>query len=341
MSKLLKDYSYDFPNNLIARYPCDKRGDSRLLVLNKQSGSIDHSDFSTIVDHFESGDVLVFNNSKVFPCRLVTKRETGGKQEILLIRQINDNTWEAMINASHKVKAGDKFQFENLAITINTDEGNCREVSLNYQGTLSEVLKNNAQIPLPPYMHREADNKDTERYQTVYAKSEGSVAAPTAGLHFTNKILQELSDKGVLITELTLHVGPGTFLPVRSEKITDHKMHTEYYTISEESCHIINEAKRDGRKITAVGTTTTRVLESLAAENSELKPKTGKTSIFIYPPYNFKITDRLITNFHLPESTLLMLVSAFAGRKRILNSYREAVEKNYRFFSYGDCMIIG
>ncbi|MBU0505547.1 MAG: tRNA preQ1(34) S-adenosylmethionine ribosyltransferase-isomerase QueA [bacterium] len=348
MSHHLKDYHYDLPKELIAKYPANKRENSRLLILDRHSGKTQHQTFKNIIDHFQSGDVLVFNNSKVFPCRLITKRKHGGRQEILLIHRIKDmglkaqglrrkDIWKVIINAGRKVRQGDVFEFDNFTITFLDNDGSERTVQIDYTGNLFEHLEQEAKIPLPPYMARDSEELDKERYQTIYAKQAGSTAAPTAGLHFTTGLIEQLKEKGVLITELTLHVGPGTFLPVRVNNVEDHKMHTEYFTIPQETCDIINQAKKEGRCITAVGTTSTRVLEAVGYP---LQPQSSATNIFIYPPHDFKIIDRLITNFHLPESTLLMLVSAFANRETILTAYKEAIEMKYRLFSYGDCMLI-
>jgi len=288
------------------------------------------------------------NDSKVFPCRLITNRKSGGRQEIFLIRKLGEvdpsnQTWEVLLNANLKVKAGDNFHFDGLTVTI-TDEAHpdhlTRRAKLVFTGDLFSLLQKIAHIPLPPYITRADTPEDITTYQTVYAKNTGSVAAPTAGFHFTPELLQALRDKGVIITTVTLHVGPGTFLPVRTENIQDHKMHTEFYSLSAETCHIINEAKKQNRRVTTVGTTSVRVLESAAVINNELTPHDGQTAIFIYPPYTFKIVNRLITNFHQPESTLLMLVSAFAGREKILAAYQEAISLGYRLFSYGDALLI-
>ncbi len=375
MTLLLKDFSYHLPKELIAKYPCDKRDGSRLLTLDRKTKETGHGTFKDITKHFQKGDVLVFNDSKVFPCRLITKRKGGGRQEILLLHKLSPDEqpldarhqtrdtnqkyelWSVLINANKKVKAGDQFEFNDFTITILDNTGAERNVEIAFNGDLMSLLEKEGKIPLPPYIDRETEEEDKTRYQTVFAKEKGSTAAPTAGLHFTEEILQQLRAKGVIVTYLTLHVGPGTFLPVRVENIAEHKMHTEYFTISNECCDIINQAKKNGRRITAVGTTTTRVLESISTSQDMggpdyhpvtgghrdpplLKPQSGATDIFIYPPYEFKIVDRLITNFHLPESTLLMLVSAFAGRESILKTYQEAIEMNYRLFSYGDVMMI-
>lgn len=314
------------------------------MVLDRNARSVAHKKFSDIVDYFQDGDVLVLNNSKVFPCRLVTQRASGGRQEILLLEksttETHDEIWRVMVNASRKVKSKDEFDFPGLKITILDGNGATRLARLNFSGDPATTLEKIADIPLPPYIRRANETLDRARYQTVFAKSEGSVAAPTAGLHFTTEVLENLKSKGVKIAEVTLHVGPGTFLPVRTDDITGHKMHEERFTISEESCHVINSAKASGRKITAVGTTSVRVLETLAKKSPTLKAQTGTTDIFIRPPYTFHLVDRLLTNFHQPESTLLILVSAFAGREFILDSYAEAIRERYRLFSYGDAMLI-
>ncbi|MBF0105952.1 MAG: tRNA preQ1(34) S-adenosylmethionine ribosyltransferase-isomerase QueA [Deltaproteobacteria bacterium] len=346
-----KDFSYTFPPDLVARYPAQKRDLARLLVLHRGTGQREHKNFTDVVNYFGKGDVLVFNNSKVFPCRLVGHRKTGGRQEILLIRplagevkvrgtQAKHQPWQVMINASRKVREGDEFLFDDLKITIKDSGSNTRAVLLEFKGELARLLKKTAAIPLPPYIDRETEEGDRKRYQTVYARVTGSVAAPTAGLHFTRGIIDKLKKKGVICTEVTLHVGPGTFLPVRVPSVKKHRMHAEIYSVSQDCCNIINRAKKDGRPVTAVGTTTTRVLESLALKQKTLSAHQGETDIFIYPPFKFKIVDRLITNFHLPESTLLMLVSAFAGREQMLSAYREAVSQRYRLFSYGDAQLI-
>ena len=318
------------------------------MILDRHSKSIAHKKFSNIVDYFQDGDVLVLNNSKVFPCRLVTQRASGGRQEILLLERIQNETrekdgcevWRVMVNANRKVKYKDEFNFPGLKITVLDENGATRLARLDFLGDLMSALEKIADMPLPPYIRRANEVLDRARYQTVFAKSEGSVAAPTAGLHFTPILLENLKAKGVKIAEVTLHVGPGTFLPVRTDDITEHKMHEERFTISEESCHIINAAKASGRKVTAVGTTSVRVLETLAKESTILKAQTGATDIFIHPPYAFRLVDQLLTNFHQPESTLLILVSAFANREFVLDAYKEAIREHYRLFSYGDAMLI-
>lgn len=352
----LKDFSYHLPETLIAKQPVAKRDASRLLVLNRKTGHTEHKQFLDLYKYFQAGDVLILNNTRVFPCRLLTQRKTGGKQEILLLNKsgaipspqggegdfsTNTERWRVLINASQRVRAGDRFDFDGLSVTLLSSEGNEREALLEFEGSLWDILDRIGHVPLPPYINRPDQQSDHSRYQTVFAKETGSVAAPTAGLHFTPELLNRLKQKGVETVFLTLHVGPGTFLPVRTKNIEDHKMHAENYSVSAETCDTINRAKKEGRRVTAVGTTPVRVLESLALKSESLKPETGWTDIFIYPPFTFKVVDRLITNFHLPESTLLMLVSAFAGRERILEAYQEAIRQKYRFYSYGDAMMIG
>lgn len=350
MSQNIADYSYTFPKSSIAFYPQDKRDHSRLMVLDRKNQKIYHKTFGDIIDYFVPGDVLVLNDSKVFPCRLLTKNKTGGRQEIFLVKKISEvqeNTtqivWQILISNNHKIKKGDAFEFENLKIEILDDfdfQKNFRLAKLYFEDDLFEILEKIGHVPLPPYIKRADEKSDKEKYQTVYAKTVGSVAAPTAGLHFTENLLQKLTTKGVSVVKVTLHVGPGTFLPIKTKNSKDHKMHSENFSISDEACKVINEAKANGKKITAVGTTTTRVLETLAQQSIKLKPRCAITNIFIFPPFEFKIVDRLITNFHQPESTLLMLVSAFAGREFILSSYEQAIKESYRLFSYGDAMII-
>lgn len=361
----LKDFSYTYPEELVAKYPANPRDSSRLLVVSKNSNSIEHKNFTDIIAYFQEGDVLVMNNSKVFPCRLITQRKSGGRQEIFLIRRIDENagracpvptknfignicseTWSVMLNSSGKVKHGDVFHFEELTVTILEDEGNLRKALLEFTGDLYAILNRVAHMPLPPYINRIDEASDHERYQTVYAKDTGSVAAPTAGLHFTPELIAKLIAKGIIVTEVTLHVGLGTFLPVKTQSIEQHEMHSEYFSISQVACDVLNLAKKEGRRITALGTTSTRVLETIANNvgaglPGPLAPMNGTTNIFIYPPYKFQLVDRIITNFHQPESTLLMLVSAFAGREEILSAYQEAIQKKYRLFSYGDAMLIG
>lgn len=343
MSHFLKDYSYSFSPELVATVPVPGRTSSRLMILNRHTQSAVHKNFSNITEYFTSGDVLVLNDSKVFPARLITQRPGGGRQEIFLIREVEPKLWQVIVNASRKLKKGDRFVFKELEVVLADDhnpQNEMRLATLEYSGDLDPILKKIGHIPLPPYIKREDNPADHEHYQTVFAKHKGSVAAPTAGLHFTRELLDQLEKIGVQIVTITLHVGPGTFLPVKTPDITVHKMHTEYFSISRQTCDVINAAKHEGRRVTAVGTTSTRVLESLARKNTLLEETSSQTDIFIHPPYPFKIVDRLITNFHQPESTLLMLVSAFAGREFVLSAYRDAIRRGYRLFSYGDAMMI-
>jgi S-adenosylmethionine:tRNA ribosyltransferase-isomerase len=338
----LKDFSYEFPEKLIATKPTDKRDESRLMVLNRQNQTQSwHDKFSDITSYFERDDVLVLNNSRVIPARLLTKRPTGGKQEILLVKPTHEDIWEVLLSNNKKVKQGDTFTWPGLKIEIiNDPKDSPRLARLAHEKDLNEILDEIGHMPLPPYMRRDDEEFDKKRYQTVYAKVSGSVAAPTAGLHFTPELLDELKAGGVIITHVTLHVGLGTFLPVKTENIHKHKMHTERYEISDETVQIIKEAKTNEKRVTALGTTTVRVLESVAKKYGKLQADKGETDIFIYPPYSFQVIDRLITNFHQSESTLLMLVSALAGREFILSSYQEAIKRKYRLFSYGDAMLI-
>lgn len=343
MCDSLSSYDYSFPRELIAQHPLPRRDGSRLLVLDRQSGKIESRPFTDIVRFFCRGDVLVLNDSKVFPCRLVTERAGGGRQEIFLIRQKHGNIWEAIVNAGHKIKMGEHFDFEDMRVTVLTENGFGRDVRLEHnERDIFTVLQRVGHIPLPPYIRRADTAKDRERYQTVFAKTVGSVAAPTAGLHFTSEILQRLKDRGVEIAFLTLHVGPGTFLPIRVPDIADHKMHTEEFVIDDVACRVIVRARQEGRRITAVGTTTTRALESLdqVLTCQDKAPQHARTDLFIRPPFTFKVVNRLITNFHQPRSTLLMLVSVFAGRDKVLNAYTQAIQQRYRLFSYGDAMLI-
>ena len=337
----LKEFDYYLPEELIAQHPMEKRDMSRLLVLDKSTGQIEHKIFKDIVDYFREGDCLVLNNTRVIPARLLGEKEgSGGKIEFVLLKCIKENDWEVILRPGKKAKPGARFVFGNGELKAEIlevlEEGN-RLVRFEYEGVFQEVLDKVGIMPLPPYITEKLSNP--ERYQTVYAKYNGSAAAPTAGLHFTEELLNALKNKGVKIVFVMLHVGLGTFRPVKVEDITQHKMHSEYYSISQETCDTINATKKAGNRVTAVGTTSSRVLETVAA-NGELHACEGWTDIFIYPGYQFKIVDRLITNFHLPESTLIMLVSALAGRDNILKAYTEAVNDKYRFFSFGDAMFI-
>jgi S-adenosylmethionine:tRNA ribosyltransferase-isomerase len=341
----INDFDYYLPEEQIAQHPADKRDASRLLVIDRKAGSLEHRHFYDILDYLDPGDCLVMNNSKVIPARLFgTKEITGAKVEFLLIKRMNDDIWEAMVRPGKKLHVGDRVSFTNdgslSAKIIEHGEGGTRIVRFEYEGDFHEILDRIGRIPLPPYIERESDDEDRERYQTVYCKEEGSVAAPTAGLHFTQELIEKARQKGVRIAYVTLHVGIGTFRPVKCEIIEEHTMHFEEYEIDEENAAIINETKKAGGRIISVGTTSTRTVESASSEDGTVLAGHGSTDIFIYPGYRFKVIDSLITNFHLPKSTLLMLVSALYNRENILEAYKEAVEQKYRFFSYGDAMII-
>ena len=344
----LSEFYYDLPEELIAQFPIEKRDESRLLVLNKETGEIEHKVFRNIVEYLKPNDCLVLNETRVIPARIFGKREDvvtpegveSSTIEMLLLKDFGDKKWEVLVKPGRKCKVGTKIRFsENLVAEVLEilEDGN-RIVKLEYDGILNEILDEIGVMPLPPYIHEKL--KDKERYQTVYSRVEGSSAAPTAGLHFTPELLTKVQEMGVKIAKVTLHVGLGTFRPVKEENIEDHKMHSEYYEISEEACNIINETKANGGRIICVGTTSCRTVESAADENGFLKPQNGNTEIFIYPGYKFKVLDCLITNFHLPESTLLMLVSALATKENIMNAYENAVKEKYRFFSFGDAMFI-
>lgn len=336
------DFYYDLPEELIAQDPLEDRASSRLLVLNKKTGEIEHTIFKNIKNYLKKGDCLVINNTKVIPARLIGEKEgSGGKVEFLLLKKISLDTWEIIVKPGKKARGGARVSFGGGLLTTEVIEvlpdGN-RIVKFFYDGVFENVLDKLGQMPLPPYITHAL--KDKNRYQTVYAKNDGSAAAPTAGLHFTKELLTEIKEMGVYIAELTLHVGLGTFRPVKVDDVESHVMHSEYYKIDEENAEIINNAKKNGGRIISVGTTSTRVLETVADENGHMTAKSGETKIFIYPPYKYKIVDALITNFHLPESTLLMLVSALAGKENIDRAYKQAVEMKYRFFSFGDAMFI-
>ncbi len=335
------DFFFDLPERLIAQTPIDKRDASRLLVLDKETGEISHKHFYDIVDYLSPGDCLVLNDSRVIPARLLGARKTGGAVEVLLLRDLGNDCWETLVRPGKKMRKGAEVFFGDdllKAEVIDEIEDGKRVIKLSYEGIFLEILDKLGQMPLPPYIHERLENP--ERYQTVYSKNIGSAAAPTAGLHFTDELLERLKEKGVKTAFVTLHVGLGTFRPVKAEKIEEHIMHSEYFEIPEESAEIILETKKNGGKIIAVGTTSCRTLESAFSENGELASTFGNTSIFIYPGYKFHIVDQLITNFHLPESTLIMLVSALAGREKILSAYNEAIKEEYRFFSFGDAMFI-
>lgn len=337
-----KDFYFDLPQELIAQTPLKSRSKSRMLVIDRKKNEIMHKKFDEIVDYFNTGDCLVLNNTKVLPARIFGKKATGATVEFLLLERLDiEDTWRCLVKPGKKARPGAEFVFgENLFTgkVVSIDEGGTRLVQFDYQGVFEELLDEVGQMPLPPYIKEEL--KEQNRYQTVYAKHVGSAAAPTAGLHFTDELLSKIREKGVNIAFVTLHVGLGTFRPVKAENILDHEMHSEYYTLDEKNAKLINDAKDSGAKIISVGTTSTRTLESIANDHGEIKAMSGWTDIFIYPGYEFKAIDGLITNFHLPESTLIMLVSAFANREIVLKAYKEAVEEKYRFFSFGDAMLI-
>jgi len=336
------DFYYELPQELIAQEPLEKRNSSRLLVLDRNNGAIEHRIFTELNEYLKKGDCLVLNDTRVIPARLLGEREdTGGKIEFVLLRQIEADLWEVILKPGKRAKPGSRFVFGNgelRAQVIEVIEGGNRIVRFEYDGIFQEVLDRVGIIPLPPYITK--DLNDSERYQTVYSKYRGSAAAPTAGLHFTIDMLEELRQQGIELAYLTLHVGLGTFRPVKAENVEEHVMHSEYYILNETAAQTINKARKDGGRIIAVGTTSCRVLETVSGANGEVKPSQGWTDIFIYPGYRFKIVDALITNFHLPESTLIMLVSAFAGKDNIMKAYNSAVEQKYRFFSFGDAMLI-
>ncbi len=342
------DFYYELPEELIAQDPLSDRSSSRLMHLDRDTGAVKHDVFSSIGSYLRKGDVLVINDTKVIPARLLGSREgTGAGIEFLLLKRLSEREWETLVRPGKKCRPGTVVNFGipdkdgsfplQAEVTDILEEGN-RKVRFTYKGVFEEVLSSLGEMPLPPYIHHKLH--DRERYNTVYAAHDGSAAAPTAGLHFTKKLLLELEEEGVEIARVTLHVGLGTFRPVKADEITDHHMHSEYYEVPEESAEVINRAKAEGRRVICVGTTSCRTCESAAEEKGRIKPGSGWTEIFIYPGYEFRIMDGLITNFHLPESTLIMLVSAFAGRENVLAAYEEAVKEKYRFFSFGDAMFI-
>lgn len=338
----VKDFDFYLPEELIAQHPLERRDTSRLMVLDKESCEISHKKFYDIVDYLNEGDTLVLNNTRVMPARLIGEKEgTGGKIEFLLLKRVEKDKWECLAKPGKSARVGRKFTFGEGKLKAEVvevkDNGN-RIVEFYYDGIFEEVLDSLGEMPLPPYIHERLE--DRERYQTVYSKENGSAAAPTAGLHFTEELLKKIKEKGINIAYVTLHVGLGTFRPVKVDKIEEHEMHSEYYHLSKEDADIINATKKRGNKVISVGTTSTRTLETIADENGNVEETSGWTSIFIYPGYKFKIVDRLITNFHLPESTLIMLVSTLAGRDHVMNAYNEAVKEKYRFFSFGDAMFI-
>ena len=336
------DFYYDLPEELIAQDPLEDRTASRLLVLDRKTGAVKHKIFSDVIDYLNKGDCLVINNTRVIPARLIGEKEgTGGKVEVLLLKRRANDVWETLVKPGKKLKPGAKITFGDGRLRAEVlevvEEGN-RLVKFYYEGIFEEILDSLGEMPLPPYITHKLEDK--EMYQTVYAKFDGSAAAPTAGLHFTKELLNKIEEKGIKISSITLHVGLGTFRPVKVDDVNNHHMHTEWYEVNAEAAEIINETKRNGGRVICVGTTSCRTIESVADDNGYMKAKTGETDIFIYPGYKFKVMDGLITNFHLPESTLVMLVSAFAGKENVLSAYETAVKEKYRFFSFGDAMIL-
>lgn len=336
------DFYYDLPEELIAQDPLEDRTASRLLVLDRKTGAVKHKIFSDVIDYLNEGDCLVINNTRVIPARLIGEKEgTGGKVEVLLLKRRANDVWETLVKPGKKLKPGAKITFGDGRLRAEVlevvEEGN-RLVKFYYEGIFEEILDSLGEMPLPPYITHKLEDK--EMYQTVYAKYDGSAAAPTAGLHFTKELLNKIEEKGIKIASITLHVGLGTFRPVKVDDVNNHHMHTEWYEVNTEAADIINETKRNGGRVICVGTTSCRTIESVADDNGYMKAKTGETDIFIYPGYKFKVMDGLITNFHLPESTLVMLVSAFAGKENVLSAYETAVKEKYRFFSFGDAMLI-
>lgn len=337
----VSEFNYELPEELIAQTPLEKRDESRLMILDRESQTIEHKKFKNILEYLKPGDVLVRNNTKVIPARLYGQKETGAKVEFLLLNNIEGDVWESIVRPGNKLHVGTKVNFGEGKLQAEILEimpGGTRKVKFHYNGIFNEILDEIGLMPLPPYIHETL--KEKGRYQTVYAKYNGSAAAPTAGLHFTPELLEQLEEKGVQIANVTLHVGIGTFRPVKEDTVENHEMHSEHFYIKKEDVEKINLAKKEGRRVIAVGTTSCRVLETISDENGMVKPVEGDTQIFIYPGYKFKCLDGLITNFHLPQSTLLMLVSALAGKDFVMKAYEEAVKERYRFFSFGDAMFI-
>ena len=337
----VSEFNYNLPEELIAQVPLEKRDESRLMVLDREKQTIEHKTFKDIIDYLEPGDCLVRNNTKVISARIYGKKETGANVEFLLLNNIEGDVWESIVRPGNKLHVGTKVIFGDgflKAEILDSMPDGTRKVKFEYKGIFNEILDKIGLMPLPPYIHEEL--KERDRYQTVYAKYDGSAAAPTAGLHFTPELLKRIEEKGIKIANVTLHVGIGTFRPVKEEKVEDHEMHSEHFYIKQEDVEKINQTKKQGKRVIAVGTTSCRVLETIADENGMVKVTEGDTQIFIYPGYKFKCLDGLITNFHLPQSTLLMLVSAFSNREFILKAYNEAVREKYRFFSFGDAMFI-
>lgn len=338
----VEEFDYDLPESLIAQTPLKDRDQSRLLVLGRNSGNIEHKHFKDVINYLETGDTLVLNDTRVMPARLFgLKEETGAKVEMLMLTRIENNDWEVLLKPAKRIKVGNKLSFGEgkiIAECIEELDQGGRIMRLHYEGVLEERLNELGEMPLPPYIKERLD--DPDRYQTVYAKESGSAAAPTAGLHFTDELLDEIRAKGINIAFITLHVGLGTFRPVSVEDINDHEMHSEYYQMTQETANLLNQTKKEGHRIISVGTTSTRTLETIRRDYNEFVAVSGWTDIFIYPGFTYKAIDGLITNFHLPKSTLVMLVSAFSSRENILNAYKEAVKLEYRFFSFGDAMLI-
>ena len=337
----LEEFDYELPEELIAQIPIEKRDESRLMILDREKREIEHKTFKNIIEHLEPGDCIVRNNTKVIPARLYGKKDTGANVEFVLLKQLDGDIWESIVRPGNKLKIGAKVNFGDgllEAEILDVLDGGTRKVKFTYEGIFNEILDKIGLMPLPPYIHKTLEKR--ERCQTVYAKYDGSAAAPTAGLHFTPELLEKIEKKGVKIANVTLHVGIGTFRPVKEENIEEHIMHTEHYYIKEEDAKKINETKKNGKRVIAVGTTSCRVLETVADENGYVHEVEGDTGIYIYTGYKFKCIDGLITNFHLPKSTLLMLVSALADREFVLEAYNQAVKEKYRFFSFGDAMFI-
>lgn len=335
------DFNFELPLELIAQTPLDRRDASRLMLLNKSTGEIGHRHFYELPEFLQAGDCLVLNDSRVLPARLFGKRKSGGVVEVLLLRELGDGKWECLTRPGRKTRPGTELSFGNGELSgtvLDVASGGNRIIQFNYEGIFLEVLERLGRMPLPPYIKAELEGK--ERYQTVYSREPGSAAAPTAGLHFTNPLLEKISEMGIHVCYVTLHVGLGTFRPVKEEEITEHEMHSEFCIIPEDTARIITQTKRNGGRVVCVGTTSCRTLESFAHDDGSIEQGSGWTNIFIYPGYRFKCVDALITNFHLPESTLIMLVSALAGRENVLAAYKAAVEEKYRFFSFGDAMLI-
>ena len=336
------DFYFDLPEELIAQVPILDRSSSKLMVLDKETGNIEHKIFKNVIDYLNPGDCLVLNDTRVIPARLIGEKvDTGGKIEFLLLKRHEDDTWESLVKPGKRAKIGTKFSFGEgklIGEVVGMGPEGSRIIKFHYEGIFEEVLDELGNMPLPPYITERLEER--ERYQTVYSKHNGSAAAPTAGLHFTEELLQQIKDKGVDIAFVTLHVGLGTFRPVKVDDVLAHEMHSEYYVVTKEASDKINKAKENGNNVICVGTTSSRTVESVATDDNRVQEGSGWTSIFVYPGYKFKVVDKLITNFHLPESTLIMLVSALAGQENVLNAYKIAVEEKYRFFSFGDAMII-